>query len=138
MAKHLTKEDINYIVNVISGWDSKKSGGLTWDALCDSISSVVGKRPTRQSLNIHKNIVKAFNFKKDMIKSGKSEIRRPANLNIASQHISNLENKLKMAEEENRSIKEMFIIWQYNADIHGLSEDNLNKPLPIIDRERSY
>ncbi|MGC1002139.1 hypothetical protein H0Z11_07545 [Pantoea agglomerans] len=135
MAKHLDNKDISIIKNTIAGWDSEKSGKLSWEYLCDRLEPLIGKRPTRQSLGLHKDIVMAFNIKKKNIKAGNDEEKRPANLNIASQRIRNLALKNKTLEEELRSLQERFVVWQFNAINHGLSFEQLNNELPEIDRE---
>lgn len=60
MAKHLTQLDINKIKNTIHTWDGK----LTWDLLCESLKKIIGKKPTRQSLNMHKDIADVYLLKK--------------------------------------------------------------------------
>ncbi|MDQ0628212.1 hypothetical protein WKH08_06840 [Pantoea agglomerans] len=135
MAKHLDNKNISIIKNTIAGWDSEKSGKLSWEYLCDRLEPLIGKRPTRQSLGLHKDIVMAFNIKKKNIKSGNDEEKRPANLKIASQRIRNLELKNKILAEEVRSLEERFVVWQYNAIHHGISLEQLNNGLPVIDRE---
>ena len=137
MAKHLDNKDISIIKNTIAGWDSVKSGKLSWEYLCDRLEPLIGKRPTRQSLGLHKDIVLAFNIKKKNIKSGNDDEKRPANLKIASQRISNLELKNKMLVEEIRILEERFVVWQYNAIQHGISFEQLHNGLPKIDREKN-
>jgi hypothetical protein len=39
------------IVNVINNWSIDEK--LTWDALCDKLVRIIGKRPSRQSLSSH-------------------------------------------------------------------------------------
>ncbi|RRZ87004.1 hypothetical protein [Erwinia sp. 198] len=135
MAKHLDNKDISIIKNTIAGWDSEKTGKLSWEYLCDRLEPLIGKRPTRQSLGLHKDIVMAFNLKKKNIKSGNDEEKRPANLKVASQRIRNLELKNKILAEELRSLEERFVVWQYNAIHNGISFEQLNNGLPEIDRE---
>ncbi|MBD8155765.1 hypothetical protein IFU26_21395 [Pantoea agglomerans] len=75
------------------------------------------------------------NIKKKNIKTGNDEEKRPANLKMASQRISNLELKNKVLAEELRSLEERFVVWQFNAINHGISFEQLNNGLPKIDRE---
>lgn len=56
MARHLNKNDIAIIINVIVQWDEDK---ITWDGICETVESLIGKKPTRQSLNMNKDIVAA-------------------------------------------------------------------------------
>lgn len=134
MAKHLNKHDILAIVNLIRGWEEPK---LTWSAICEEAEPLIGKLPTRQSLNAHEAITTAYQAKKDTLKGSVPKKPRPASLNAAASRIANLEAELAEVKEQNRKYKQMFIIWQYNAYKNGIKESQLNMPLPKIDRERS-
>ena len=134
MAKHLSRQDIAAIVNLIRGWEETK---LTWSAICEEAEPLIGKLPTRQSLNAHEAITTAYQTKKDLLKGKAPKKPRPASLNAAASRIANLEAELAEVKEQNRRYKQMFTIWQYNAYKKGISESQLNMPLPKIDRERS-
>lgn len=131
MAKHLTDNDINKIIGILDGWQGK----LTWDALCEAASAHVGKRPTRQSLNAHKKIKMAFADKKERLKGSVEDIKTPPSLAIAGQRIKRLEEENARLKNENNRLLEQYVIWQYNAYRHGITEDKLNAALPVIDRE---
>ncbi|MEJ1355675.1 MAG: hypothetical protein RPU39_13440 [Candidatus Sedimenticola sp. (ex Thyasira tokunagai)] len=133
MAKHLTDYDIEKIIGILDGWQGK----LTWDALCDTASMQVGKRPTRQSLNAHKRIKQAFTDKKERLKGEVYRTKAPPSLAIAGQRIKRLEEENARLKRENSRLLEQYVVWQYNAYRHGLTEDKLNSPLPAIDRESS-
>ncbi len=66
MAKHLSKADIEAIINIIDGWSDYK---MTWDEICEAALQVVGKKPTRQSLNANKTIKAAYTAKKKGLKT---------------------------------------------------------------------
>lgn len=134
MAKHLENRDINAIVNLIRGWSGEK---LTWLAICEAAESLVGKLPSRQSLNLHEAIVCAYQTKKEALKGRGQKKPRPASLGIAAARIANLESEIEELKEENRRYKQQFVIWQYNAYKHGMKEFQLNEQMPRIDRERS-
>ena len=134
LAKNLNRQEIQAIVNLIRGWDEPK---ITWAAICEDVEPLVGKKPTRQSLSAHETITAAYQAKKDTLK-GKSPTKpRPASLNAAASRIANLEAELAELKEQNRRYKQMFVLWQYNAYKHGMTESKLNAPMPKIDRERS-
>lgn len=134
LAKHLENRDILAIVNLIRGWSEEK---LTWPAICKAAEPLVGKLPTRQSLNAHEAIVTAYQTKKEALKGQGPKKPRPASLNIAAARIVNLESEIEELKEENRRYKQQFVIWQYNAYKHGMKEHQLNAPLTKIDRERT-
>ncbi|WP_289997817.1 hypothetical protein [Photorhabdus laumondii] len=131
MARHLSKNDISIIINVIVQWDEDK---ITWDGICAAVELLIGKRPTRQSLNMNKSIVEAYQNRKKGIRTTDNAIRKPANLKIAAARIANLEKQLYHLEEINRNLKEQFVKWQYNSYKYGLKEHQLNEDMPTIDR----
>lgn len=133
MAKHLTDRDIEKILGVLDGWQGK----LTWDGLCDACAIHIGKRPTRQSLNSHERIKQAFLGKKSRSAIESEGLKVPPSLAIAGQRIKRLEEENARLKNENSRLLEQYVIWQYNAYRHGLTEKKLNAPLPVIDREAS-
>lgn len=134
MAKHLSRSDIQKVVNLIREWDEQK---ITWPAICEVVEPHIGRRPTRQTLNAHEAIVEAYQAKKAALKNEGVAKRRPASLTIAASRIANLEAEVRELKEQNRLYKQMFTVWQYNAYKRGLSESQLNEPLPRVDRERT-
>lgn len=128
MAKHISIIQIRYIVGVINRWSQNEK--LTWDALCDKVSSDIGKRPSRQSLCSHKSIEESFKLKKEQLKHGEDKSIRPANINAAIQRIKRLEAENKALLKENTGYHEQFHRWQYNAHIRQITLEDLNSPLP--------
>jgi hypothetical protein len=82
-------------------------------------------------------IEKAFSACKQRIKEGFSELSIPPTLKVAAERISRLERENERLKQENRHLLEQFVVWQYNAHIHGLDERELNRALPGIDRGRT-
>ena len=97
MAKHLDNRDINAIVNLIRGWQEPK---LSWSAICEAAEPLVGKLPSRQSLNAHETIVTAYQTKKEALKGRCRKKPRPASLNIAAARIVNLGSEIEELKEE--------------------------------------
>ncbi|UFH30046.1 MULTISPECIES: hypothetical protein [Pseudomonas] len=134
MAKHLTASDVAAIVNVLHGWTRDR---LTWDELCSEVKGLVGKRPTRQSLNHHPEIVSAFASKKAELKVAVPKLKAPSSLGFAAQRIHNLESQVKELKLRNSLLLEYLTLLQYNAYKNGLTEEMIRAPLPSIDRDRS-
>ncbi|WP_455911491.1 hypothetical protein [Pseudomonas putida] len=133
MAKHLTKEDMRAIADTLLSWE----GALSWELLCDKVAGLIGKRPTRQSLSSHVEIKRAFAQAKKIAKEPVIRTPMPSSLKIAGDRIARLELEVLALKAENSQLLEKFLTWQYNASIAGLHESQLNRPLPVIDRERS-
>ena len=134
MAKHLTKRDVEAILNIIHAFDGAK---LTWEGICEASEEVVGKRPTRQSLNSNQQIKEAYKVRKASLKQTGPVNPRPSNLSAAASRIIRLQNEVETLRKKNEALLEQFVIWQYNAYKYGLKEEQLNESLPRIDRERT-
>jgi hypothetical protein len=132
LAKHLTKHDIQAILNIILGFNEEK---LTWEYVCDAAEKVVGKKPTRQSLYSNKAIREAYVARKKGLKVKEPTKPKPSSLKIAADRISRLENEVEILKRKNDALLEQFVIWQYNVYKHGLKDHQLNQPLPRIDRD---
>ncbi|MGC6655576.1 hypothetical protein [Pantoea sp. EEL5] len=133
MAKHITGYDEKLIMKVINTWNDEEK--LTWEALCDELIKVIGKRPSRQSLSSHVKIAHCFNSKKMLLKAGVREtcFVRPANLKIACQRIKRLETENEALIALNNKYLEQFKIWLYNSHLNQITVDELNRPLPKKD-----
>lgn len=133
MAKHITGYDEKRITNVINNWN--KDEKLTWEALCDKLVKIIGKRPSRQSLSNHVKVADCFNSKKKILKLGVTEasVVKPANLKIACQRIKRLETENEALIALNNRYLEQFKIWIYNAHLNQITVEDLNRPLPVKD-----
>ncbi|WP_339547216.1 hypothetical protein [Pseudomonas sp. RA_35y_Pfl2_P32] len=133
MARHLTAVDIERILQKLDGWE----GRLTWEAFCDSLLSLIGTRPTRQTLSAYIKIQEAFQHKKGRGDVGKVKVKVPASITVAAHRIKRLEEENARLKNENEGLLEQFVIWQYNAYCHGLTEQQLTAPLPKARRGAS-
>jgi len=134
LAKHLTQTDVEAIISIIYAWKDEK---LTWEGICEASEPIIGKNPTRQSLNANKLIKEAYSSKKSTIKMSGIVVSKPSNLNMASDRIGRLQSEIENLKRKNSALLEQFVIWQYNAYKYGMNEYQLNEPLPRIDRERT-
>lgn len=134
LAKHLTADDVTAIINIIDGWRDEK---ITWEELCEASSAIVGKTPTRQSLNGNKAIKEAYLAKKKGLKVHGPRTAMPSSLAAGADRIARLQTENDRLKDKNSALLEQFVIWQYNAYKYGLKEHQINEPLPRIDRERT-
>lgn len=134
MARHLSTADVKTIINCIHGFDSFS---LTWESICDQVAPLIGKRPTRQSICKYAGIVSAYKFCKGKGRSSEPMSPKPASLSIAAQRIKRLESEIGELRHLNNRLVEQFVVIQYNAYKHGLTESQALAPLPPIDRERT-
>ena len=130
MAKHLTDKDIERIVEFLDEWDLTIR--LTWSKLCLAVNESLGLNYTRQTLQKYSRIKEAYKSVKEH-SSGKVSRKRkvlPSSLAAAASKIEKLERENQRLKRENDRLLEQFLVWQYNAHVHGLKQDQLNQPLP--------
>jgi predicted nuclease with TOPRIM domain len=132
-AENLNEEIITKIVVVIDGWTMEK---LTWDMLIEALCVAGLPKYTRQALDRHSLIKLAYHSRKEMLREKRSgnSAQPSAKSPHYSARVENLEATVKRLKKENGHLLELFKRWLYNATSAGLSTDDLNKPMPHVDR----
>ena len=134
MAKHLTKNNVEAILNIIHAHNNDK---LSWEGICEAAEPVVGKKPTRQSLSANAPIKEAYEAKKASLKLKAPSKPKPSSLTATADRIARLQSENEALKLKNDALLEQIVVWQYNTYKHGIKEHQLNAPLPRIDRERT-
>lgn len=134
MSRHLSDRNIKAICGMLDGW----RGTLTWDSLVAGIEGLLGERYSRQALNSHDQIRLAFQVRKNILKVHPERPSRGSSENRAAQdRITRLEAENARLHAENDRLLGLFAIWAYNASLHGLDKDRLNRPMPSTNRDRT-
>lgn len=136
MTSHLSDKHIEEICNAVDRWDPAVS--LTWEALVEVTQALVGRKYSRQALCGHERIKNAYKIRRNLLRNIPERSQRGA---IEIQALRAQCDKLKAQNERLRSENDLllsqFARWVYNASLFNLTQDQLNRPLPSIDRERS-
>ena len=129
----ITEENLEDIIMLIKTWEGK----LTWNLLCSKVSELLNiKSIERQSLANYPDIQKAFSQQKQKIKEdAKKEPVPNVTMDYLLKQVNNLRAQVQRLEEINERYKQQFIVWQYNAYMHGMTQDALNKPLIAVNRQ---
>ncbi len=137
MAKaRLTDEEIDRIVALLVSWRGK----LSWDLLTKKVGVSLKRSFTRQGLDKQENIRTAFQQAKERLRSTparKSSDEMSAELAMVLGRVDRLEAELAVMKAERNRFLQKFATWQYNARSRGMSEADLNMPLPRVGRDRS-
>lgn len=133
----LSPADIDHIVNLLTSWRGK----LTWELLVDKVTAVLGRSYTRQALDAHDAIKRAFDLAKKRARESKHADLMPSHiapeLVIALDRVETLRAEVTLLKQERDRYLQTFATWLYNARNRGLSERDLNQPLPAVERHRS-
>lgn len=121
MSKKFNKEDIEFVLDKINGWE----GDLTWVSLCDSVEEHFGKKPTRQALSRHTVIAYAYQQKKKSKGETVKHIKSPQSLAYASNKINKLEYENARLLNENNRLLVMVRDLQMVAYSKSLREDQI-------------
>lgn len=129
----LSDERVEAVVEILDRW----SGKLTWEKLIDVIEHKLMCRYTRQALDGHERVALSFRLAKKRIRgeTGRPPVEDPA-LQKAFERIAGLEAKLDRVLGENEQLISKFIRWAYNAHLKGMTERQLDQPLPQMGGRR--
>ena len=135
----LTDTEVDKIVNLLTTWQGK----LSWELLLRRVRPLLGRDFTRQGLDKQQSISIAFKQAKDRtrIRAKKApaggDPDLPPELAAAQRRIENLLAEVELLRAQKDQLLERFGTWLYNARSRGLSEIDLNSPLPPVDRDKS-
>lgn len=134
-APNLDDATIERIVQILDGWNGK----LSWKLFIEAITMQLHRTYARQTLNNYERIRAGFVARKKELtgQERKSKDSKSPELQLASQRIEHLEVEIARLTRENNTLLEQFVRWAYNASTRQLDLDFLNKPLPIINRDKT-
>lgn len=128
-----TKTEIDLIVDKIRTWPGET---INWGDLCASLKDILGRRPSRQGLSQHEAIQVAFTARKKHLRiQPKQASPMPSSLAVAARRIARLLAEKQELVQQIEQLRERFRTWQYNAHVKDLTEADLDKALPIIDKD---
>jgi hypothetical protein len=130
---NIDEDTIRRVISVLDNWTKPK---LTWDALTDELSLSGLPDYTRQALERQPLIKSAYSSMKISLRAENGGMRsttRARDSDLCSK-IRSLERKIQRLEKENSNLLERFLRWLHNANNSGLSIEQLELPLPEIER----
>lgn len=132
-SRNLSPVDVELIVGLLDGW----SGTLTWKGLIESIERRLYFRYTRQALHAHQRIQDAFKLCKERLARGsrrKGEKHLSPEMRVLIERLARRDAEVERLKGENQRLMEQFVVWLYNAQIRGIGQAELGRPLPRVDR----
>jgi hypothetical protein len=132
-SRNLTPDDVELIVGLLDGW----SGALTWKGLIESVERRLYFRYTRQTLHAHQRIQDAFGLNKERLarrdrKRGERHVS--PEMRLLMERLARRDAEVERLKGENQRLMEQFVVWLYNAQVRGIGQTELGRPLPRVDR----
>ena len=130
----VTKASLPKIMRVLDRWEGK----LTWPLFCDRIAQVLQvKAVSRHTLMRYEGIQHRFRVRQQELRDGADQAPRDYALETANKRMRDLEAQVRRLEDTNLLLLQKFELWQHNACInHGLRREQLDAPMPAVDRSR--
>ncbi|MDO8271599.1 MAG: hypothetical protein Q7U82_06715 [Gammaproteobacteria bacterium] len=123
---HLKPRDEERIVKLIEEWSGPK---LTWPLLVEACKEKLGISRARQSLMKLPAIDLAMKNRKAALKAPKVSPGWVSDIHKANRRIEELTETNQKLVSALRDMHARFLIWQANADMHGVSQSMLEQPV---------
>lgn len=127
-SRNLRDEDIERIVRLLDTW----TGPLSWRLLIDAIAERLGCRYSRQALHNRTRIQLAFSHARGHVQHRTSAPSTQRQIELARLEVEKARSA--RLRRENDALLQQFVVWQYNALAHGMTEKELNRPLRRSER----
>ncbi|MFG1495379.1 hypothetical protein ABMA57_02020 [Saccharospirillum sp. HFRX-1] len=125
----LSANDVNSIKKLIQGWTSSK---LTWELLVIACENELNIKTTRKTLLTRETITATMKVRKSELKAPSQVPIQFSDIHRANDRIARLSKRVSELEAAQEVLLDQFSRWAYNADAHGLNEDILNQPIPLL------
>jgi hypothetical protein len=123
---HLTKKDEARIVKLIQEWSEPK---LTWPLLVEACKTKLSINRARQSLMKLSAVDMAMKDRKAALKAPTEKPGWVKDIHLANERIEKLTEANQQLKAVNQQLLARFLTWQANADMHGVSQSMLDRPL---------
>lgn len=123
---HLTPKDEQRIIKLIEEWSEPK---LTWPLLVETCKEELGISRARQSLMKLPAVDLAMKNRKAALKAQHVKPGWIKDIQAANERIEELTATNQKLLAAVRDMHARFLIWQANADMHGLSQSELERPV---------
>jgi hypothetical protein len=131
-AKRLTDVDIEKAVRLLDGW----TGKLTWERYLVVLQTEIGHLYTKPGIRKHARIVNAWEMAHKRLTESMRSVGVRSNGDAAIAHarqkILSLKAENERLKQENRDLLERYLRWSYNAASRGLSPDDLDREVVIM------
>lgn len=133
-APKLTDKNIDKAVQILDGWVGK----LTWDYYLAVLAVEIGHKYTKAAMLRHPRIRATWDHAKDRAQA-EAPARGHGNTALAQseKRVRELEQRVERLKRENDQLLEQFVRWAHNATRRGLSNQDLDKPLPVAKRKET-
>ncbi len=129
---HLTKKDEARIIKLIEEWSEPK---LTWTLLVEACKNKLSISRARQSLMKLPAVDMAMKDRKAALKAPTEKPGWVKDIHQANERIEKLTEANQQLKAVNQQLLARFLTWQANADMHGLTQSMLERPVSQLQKK---
>ena len=127
----VTTASLPKILRTLDRWEGK----LTWPLFCSRVASLLGvDSVSRHTLMRYEGIRHRFKARQQELREAADRKPPDYTLEAANRRIHDLEAQVRRLQDTNTLLLEKFQRWQYNAYAHNLRMEQLDAPLPGVNR----
>lgn len=130
--RHLTQKDEKRIIKLIEEWSEPK---LTWPLLVEACKEKLGISRARQSLMKLPAVDMAMKNRKAALRAPKETPGWVGDIRKANERIEELTETNQKLMGALRDMHARFLIWQANADMHGVTQSMLEQPVSQLQKK---
>lgn len=108
----------------------RMAGDPTWDAVVAAVEAATGDRYTRQALFANDAIRLAVRARKGGVPPKGRKRARSAALQRALERIAAMRAERRIIQRRDDAIRMKLLTWAYNAANAGMTEEELERPIP--------
>lgn len=123
MSRKFSDGDIRFILDKINSWEGKE---IKWDLVSDSLVEYFCKRPTRQALSRHSEILHAYKNIKNRKQTVVASVKKPQTIAYAANRITKLQSENARLADENSRLLIMVRDLQMVAYSKCIREDQIS------------
>lgn len=119
------------IVRIAEAWQASW-GEMTASAFARRVGDILGIRCTRQGLLKRKAVADAFEAQQRALKGSDGKPKRSSDIEILLARVKAREATIAARDEEIRLLRQAIVRHRYNARNRGVSEFELEAPMPLM------
>ena len=130
--KALDDDAVKQVCEIIRSWPRAP---MTWDSIVAIVAQQQKGGWTRQALSGNPTIADAYARRKDELRKGKTRPSRDPAIDVLQRQVKDLKAEVEGLRAKLSEYEARFVAMIRNASVRGITQEELERALPSIDRK---